>query len=97
MRTGTAVLSSRPQRAIDDRAAAATDGDHAGVYELLDTERLQDPQQRLQLVAVPGGLDGHRICGNVNDLGAEQLCGLKDVGAGLHVGPDLDHEDRPLD
>ena len=65
--------SSRAQRAVGDRARAAADRDHAGLDELLDAERLEHAQQRLELVRVAGRLDGDRVRGDVDDLGAEQL------------------------
>ena len=54
-------------------------------------------QQGLHLVELAGALDGEAVRGHVDDLGAEQLCGLDDVRAGRGVGADLDEHDLTLD
>ena len=52
---------ARSQRAVGDRTRAAAERDHAGLDELPDAERLEHAQQRLELVAAAGGLDGDGV------------------------------------
>ena len=52
-----------------DRPRSPTERHHAGLDQLAHPERLQHLDQRLQLVAGPGGLDGHRVRGDVDDPG----------------------------
>ena len=77
----------RAQRALGDRAGAAADGDHAGLDELADAERLEDPEHVGELGGVAGHLDGDRVGGDVDDLGAEQLDDVEDLAAGLGGRP----------
>ena len=45
-RPGGAGIGDRAQGALADRAGAAADGDHAGLHELADAERLDDLEER---------------------------------------------------
>ena len=83
--------------ALADRARAATDGDHARLHELADAEGLQHAQQVGELVGVADGLDGDRVGGDVDDLGAEELDGVEHRAAGGGVGPDLDEQQLAVD
>src|SRR4051794_27431257 len=96
-RTGSGAALEGTQRAVGDRTRAPADGDDAGLDEFLDAERLQDAQERLELVRAAGGLDRDRVGGDVDDLGAEQLNRLENVRAGLDVRPDLDEQQLALD
>ena len=87
---------ARSERSVIERQPRP-DRDHAGLHELADAERLEHAQQGVELVGVAGGLDGHRVGGDVDDLGPEQLDGLEHVRAGLQVGPDLDQHQLALD
>src|SRR5262252_76276 len=85
-----------PQRTVGNGLAPASQGYHAGLVEFLDAERFKHPDQGVLLVPVPGGLDGHRVLRDVDDLGAEQGHGLEHPGPGLGVGPHLDQQEFPL-
>ena len=75
------------QGALGDRAGAAADRDHAGLHELADAERLQDPQQVGELAGVAGDLDRDGVGGDVDDLGAEQLHGVEHLAAVVRGRP----------
>ena len=68
--------------ALGDRPAAAADGDHAGLDELADAERLDDPEEVGELVGVAGDLDRDGVGGDVDDLGAEQAGRRRAPGPG---------------
>jgi hypothetical protein len=98
-RTGADARDGAGQRSVDrshgavgDRARAAPDGHHARLDELLDAERLEHPQQRVELVGVAGRLDRHGVRRHVDDLGAEELDRLQHVRACRQVGAHLDEE-----
>src|SRR6478609_3220112 len=88
--------SGAAQAAVGDGSGAATDGDHAGLDELLDAERLEDVEQGSELVGGAGGLDDDRVGRHVDDLGLEELDRVDDLAAGRRVGTDLDEQDLAL-
>src|SRR6478735_5574289 len=89
--------SGAAEVAVGDRPRAAADGDHAGLDELLDAERLEHVEEGAELVRGAGRLDDDRIGGDVDDLGLEELDSVDDLAAGRCVGADLDEQDLPLD
>src|SRR6478735_7934045 len=82
---------------IGDRPRAAADGDHAGLDELLDAERLEHVEERAELVRRAGRLDDDRVGGDVDDLGLEELDRVDDLTPGRRVGANLDEQDLALD
>src|SRR5579863_8466792 len=84
------------QRAVGDRAAAAADGHHARLDELLDAERLEHPDQSVELILVTGGLHRDHVDRDVDHPGAEQVHDLEHPRPALGVGPDLDQEQLAL-
>src|SRR6266851_7656185 len=87
----------RPQRPVRDRPATASDGYHARLHKLLDTEGLQDADQRVQLLPVTGGLHRDRVQRHVDHLRTEQLYRLEHPGPVFGVGADLDQDQLALD
>src|ERR1700712_645233 len=80
-----------------DGAGPAGERDHAGLHDFPDAVGLEHPTQRRQLVSGAGGLDGHGVGGDVDDLGPEHLGHLEDLGAHRRVGADLEHHELALD
>src|SRR3954471_1681543 len=75
----------RSQGPLRDRAAPPADRHHPGLHQLADPERLDDPQEVLELALVADDLDGDGVGGDVDDLGAEQLDDLEDLPTGYRV------------
>jgi len=73
----------RAQGALGDGAAAAADGDLAGLDELADAEGLEDGEEVLELAGVADDLDGDRVGGDVDDPGPEELDGSASVNREL--------------
>src|SRR6478735_12538591 len=79
VRDGVAASTSSATRygsaakdALGDALAAAADREQAGLGELLDAERLERPQQRVDLAVVTGHLDHQGVRRIVDDRGAEE-------------------------
>src|SRR5262249_50177659 len=72
------------------RAGAAREHDLAGAHQLRDPERLQHPLQSVDLLRVAGALDNKGPLADIDDLGAEDVADLHDLGAALRLGVDLD-------
>src|SRR3954453_1530279 len=79
------------------RARPPPQGDGPGLRHLLDPERGQDGEQRLQLVRGAGGLEGHRVGVDVDDARAEQLGGLQHLRALGQRRADLHEQQLALD
>src|SRR3954451_21889843 len=79
------------------RARPPPQGDGPGLRHLLDPERGQDGEQRLQLVRGAGGLEGHRVGVDVDDARAEQLGGLQHLRALGQRRADLHEQQFALD
>src|SRR3954454_8042657 len=63
------------------RPRTPAQGHGPGLRHLLDAQRSEDGQQRLQLLGGAGRLEGHGVGVDVDDPGAEELGGLEDLGA----------------
>ena len=86
----------RAQGPLGHRLGAAAQGHRPGLDQLADAERLQHPQQGVELVAAAGDLDRDRVRRHVDDAGAEQRDGLQDVAAGRGIGAHLDQHELAL-
>src|SRR3954469_1192167 len=93
--SGAAVDRAQGTRARHrPRTPAQRDGPRLG--HLLDPQRGQDGEQRLQLVGGAGGLESHRVGVDVDDAGAEQLRRLQHLRAVRQRGADLDEQQLAL-
>src|SRR4051812_26946563 len=95
--SGGALVDRAQGTGAAHRPRAAAQGDGAGLGHLLDAQRGEDGQQRLQLVRRPGHLEGDRLGVDVDHPGAEQLGGLQDLVPVGQRCPDLHQQQLPLD
>src|ERR1700735_496870 len=75
--------------------AAAGDRDLAGAGHLDQTERANQPLERLDLVLGAGDLNDPRAPADVDDLRPEDLADLHHLGASVAVGRDLEQRQFP--
>src|SRR5271166_7125675 len=90
------LCSTENLSAALDGSQRAADGHHPRLHELLDPERLEHLDQRVELLPVPGRLHRDHVERDVHHLGAEQVDGFEHPRPALRVGPDLDQDQLAL-